>query len=188
MRSVALPGLRVPTQEPIVQAGFQATVCFTAGETPKPTQALDVMDQAGLGVWRVSAVSSEPAAVQGKLIYGTSSSFQVDNLLLPLIAYVPGNCGLYLLPRGGLAPAADVTVNVSCKLVGGFSVPQVLRTFHDAAAGALTLPASGVRYRALTASVVAVEGVPVALAVNEVLHVTCPAVLSVGSGLLEHEL
>lgn len=167
-----------------MSAGFQASVSFPPG-IPQETQAVDLMAPENMGLWRVSAVSVAPVAMRARLIYGTSSSFQISNLRLPLVAYVPGSCQLYLTPD--VSPVvADINVRVSATLIT--NGVQILRTFHDSGAGAVLLPPSGVRYTALTASTVTIEGIAVAVAVGADIILTAPSTLTAGAGLVEHEL
>lgn len=191
-RNVLVPGLRVTQDaEPQgVQAGFQATIdwqpAVAGSPVAKERQAVDLQDLAGLGVWRIAAITRGTQRVFGRLIYGTSSSFELGNIILPLVAYVPGNAQLYLLPED-TTPAARVCVGVSAKLVGGFSSPQIVRTFHTA--GATPLPSSGYRFTALAAATLTVEGVAgIAVAAGDSLRITSPSILTAGSGLVEHEL
>lgn len=167
-----------------MSAGFQASVSFPPG-IPQEAQAVDIMAPENMGLWRVSAISLAPVAMRARLIYGTSSSFQISNLRLPLVAYVPGACQLYLAPD--VSPVvAGIEVRVSATLIT--NGPQVLRTFHDSAAGAVLLPPSAIRYTALTASTVTIEGIAVAVAVGTDIILTAPSTLTAGAGIAEHEL
>lgn len=171
--------------QPQVQAGLQTTVSFAAALQARETQAVDLVASSHVGIWRVSAIASRPVRVNARLIYGTASSFTLENIRLPLVAYVPGNVQLYVNPEAS-PPAEAIHVRVSAKLVS--SGTQTVRTFHDATAGAVDLPASVASYTALVAGSVTVEGVAVALGVNQQLKVTAPAVLTAGAGIVEHEL
>lgn len=167
-----------------MSAGFQATVSFPPG-TPQEAQAVDLMAPEDMGLWRVSAISLAPVAMRARIIYGTSSSFRISNLRLPLVAYVPGACQLYLAPD--VSPVvADINVRVSATLITNGL--QVLRTFHDSAAAAVLLPPSAMRYTALTASTVTIEGIAVAVAVGTDILLTAPSTLTAGAGIAEHEL
>jgi len=169
-----------------VQAGYQATVDWASGIAAKERQAVDLQDFSGMGVWRIAAVTRGDQRVFGRLIYGTSSSFELSSIVLPLVAYVPGNAQLYLQPETS-PPASRVCVGVSAKLVGGFSSPQIVRSFHVASATAL--PSSGYRFTALAASTLTVEGVAgIAVAAGDSIRITSPTLLTAGSGLVEHEL
>lgn len=177
-----------PGPTPDVQAGFQATVCFPAGKVAKETAAIDVADESGLGVWRISAMGLQNTeAVLGRLIYGTSSSLQLENIVLPLVAYVPGNAELYLRPLETGELAEQINVRVSLKKVGGFAV-QVLRTFHNAASAPINLPSSSVRFTARQVCSVESNGFNVPLAINESIALSGPSVLLNGSGIVDHEL
>jgi hypothetical protein len=167
--------------------GNQMSFALPAGP-PIEQHIVDAMSRRGVGqLWRVSMFSLQnPTAgvpdLRARLMYGTSSSIQIDNLSLPLVAYVPGNLQLYV--RKAATGEVPREVVVSLKPVSGYG-QQILRSVVDASGGALTLAPSAVRFTALVASTV--QGV--ALAPGESMIVTAPAGLNIGGGgIVEHEL
>jgi hypothetical protein len=180
---------------PDAEWGTQQTVQF---QTATPLRAalgrqmaIDVKSRRDVSLWRVTASvapdSSGGAFVLGRLIYGTGSSIEIQDLILPLIAHVPGNCSLYLEPTFG---APDVfNCHVTLKPV---SSPgrNVLRTFIDASAGSVVLPRTAVSFYATSASTLNRNGLsPQALAVGESAPVYWFSSISAGGyGIAEHEI
>lgn len=197
MNGLDMPPFDQSEGRPPAAWGFQAVVRFQPGavgqpERDKETQAIDAQDDRSVRMWRVAArnqavpTASGPRFI-GRLIYGTSASIELDNLIGPIVAYVPGNVQLYVRPEDEPLTTA-FNVSVSLKPVGGYSIPFV-RTFHDfAVAGAVPLPQSGARFVALNNASVTVEGISVALTAGDTLPITNGSVLTAGAGLVEHEL
>lgn len=168
--------------------GFQATVTFAAG-TParRPTPSFDAANDHDVSLWRVSAQVS-PAGdttqrVLAQLIYGTGSSMQLSDIVLPLVAYVPGSVALYLYPESDVTSPIVVMGNV--KPVTGYEA-QTVRTWHETPG---QLPPSVVTFTATGAgTVVTTQGVAVPLAIGQSIPIMGPSSLTAGSGLGTHEL
>jgi hypothetical protein len=179
---------------PDAEWGTQQTVQFQTATATRPAlgrqMAIDVKSRRDVSLWRVTATvapDSSGAFVLGRLIFGTGSSIEIGNLILPLIAHVPGNCQLYLEPSFG---GPDVfNCHVTLKPV---SSPgrNILRTFIDASGGSEVLPRTAVSFYATSASTLNRNGLsPQALAVGESAPVYWFSSISAGGyGIAEHEI
>lgn len=154
--------------------------------TNQETQVVDATDTRER-MFRVSAHITEGAgqAVRARMLYGThGGTLSLRNLLLPLVAWVPGNVQLYVEPVGPVT--AKLVVSVTCKLADGYASPQICRSFHSTPGE--ILPPSAVRATMRAAGTITVNGVAVVLAANDAIRLTHPAVLTAGSAIAEHEL
>ena len=175
-----------------VTFGYQATVSFPAVTVLEPAQperpAIDSVNRRDIPLWRLSAIALQPTQLwRLRLIYGTSSSIEIQNIRAPLVAYVPGSVQLYALPIG---QTAAVNLYVSLKPAFGYNLQHVRSILDNQGGGAaLDIPPSGVRFTALVASTVNMAGAAIALGVNASLLITGPATLAIGGlGIVEHEL
>lgn len=125
------------------------------------------------------------ASVQGenlvlKLVYGTQATITLDNLRLPFVGFIPGQVGLSARKLDPAAPAvARVTLTAA---TGGLST---VRAF----VGLGALPTGAASYTALAASTLTVAGVAgVVVAPGATMPLVAPAVVTVGSGIVEFSL
>lgn len=169
--------------------GFSASVRFGASvATSAEKQAVDIMANDAVPMWRISAFSnSNDKQLLGRLIYGTTSSIELANLICPIVAYVPGNVQLYLRPSANPFLPAECIGHVSVRNVTNAGA-QILRTLNNAAGGVVDLGVSAVRFIALQNSTVSVAGFGVALLEGQSVELVGPARLLVGAGIAEHEL
>jgi hypothetical protein len=183
--------------------GFTSSVSWAAGDEPVAKVAIDLpptwlagkprsngpSDPAYCALWRVSlqVETQSETPLQGlvKLRYGTgTSTIQLNDLQLPIVAYVPGQCQVSLRPTIPIPLITAWGVGVTACPVSAPGKP-VLRQFFN---GAADFQEGAVKFTALTAANLVVGSGPVVLAVGDSIPLVSPSSLTSGSGVVEFEL
>lgn len=101
-------------------------------------------------LWRVVA---KGRSVKLSLTYGTNANLQINDLLSPLVIYVPGQFALYAEPEGINGQTPEVVCSVTPVTNAGIAHARRI-----VAGGPLALNPAATRYFALTDSVVSIHG------------------------------
>lgn len=153
--------------------GTQSAETWPAGATVNAErQIIDTM--ACQYLWRVSVAGEN---VLLKLVFGTRKTLNLDNIVLPFVAFVPGQLSIYARPSNPELPAfAFPTLTIA---TGG---AQVVRSIHTALSALDARVSSVVALGAGTT--VTVAGAAIALAQGQELRIVAPSALAAGGPLL----
>lgn len=142
-----------------------------------------------VGMWRVSATVVEgDVPALAKLTYGSGDATKViDNVILPLIAYIPGYANVEVRPQA--SPQVQTIVNCTVVPVYGYSLQQVGQLF-DASGGAVVLPQSIFGLTAYSAATYTPTGAPAPIAVPAGATVDVSGQVTLDTGVVVgwHEL
>ncbi len=204
--------LRAPRDLTAWAWGFQKSVTWQAGEsTPEnvatleqcvavsPYEMLAMPHQQTkegreaqphpVGVWRISATVVQgdiPALAQ--ITYGSGDATKtLDNIILPLIAYVPGYASVQVRPFS--EPQSETIVNCTVVPVYGYSLQQVGQLF-DATLAPVVMPQSIFGLTAYSAITYTPTGAPapIALTAGATVDVSGQVTLDSGVAVGWHEL
>lgn len=154
--------------------GTQAQRAWAAGETDE-RQLLDI--KPAEFVWRASVTGSN---ITLRLNYGGPGTITLDNLVLPFVAFVPGQFNVYARPTNPALPAAARPTLTAA--TGGIGTVRAFFTTGQA------LPEQVRRVVALGAATVTVNGTAVALVAAQELDVAAPSVVTAGDVIGEFTL
>lgn len=155
--------------------GIQQRVRWAAGESDRrPLGDIIRADS----MWRVSVIGD----VDVWLRYGSSGGTELL-LAAPLEGAFAGFVGVEAEPREPQTETLAI-ITIAPVSAGG---RQTLRSLVDSTPGAVALPVSGARYRALQASTLTVRGVAVVVPALAECDLLSGSVLLTGVGVVEHE-
>lgn len=159
--------------------GIQALAQWPVGDAGLPVDVIDVTRATSL--WLVHVEGD----VLIDLTWGTKATLTLAGLSSPARFAVPGQLTVTARPRLPGPVLTEVKCKVTLTPINGGSCCQILRQFFNTPGA---IPDAAAAFFALSASVLTVAGVPVAVPALSRVPLSSGATLTSGDGFLEYEL